>query len=216
MIGFSIHPEIISVHIPKTAGSSFHAILKDYYGWRLKHIQKQQDIARFSTGKKYRSNKPFVKAVHGHIRPHENWKRQYKKAKWVCWLRDPAERVVSAYYHLEKTQHLSDRNQRLFAELQPTILDFVRLEKFKGVTRIYQHFLGDFNPEDFAFIGRTEHFEKDLARFEKVIGANQLTRKNENIGTNKKHISAADRDAIKRELSAEYDIYNNFLKHHEL
>lgn len=212
-IGFLLHPEIISIHIPKTAGSSFHGILAEHYGWRLKHIQKAADIKTWSTGKKYYANKPFVKAIHGHIRPHENWKRFYPNAKWVCWLRDPAERVLSAYKHLEKTEHLGDRNQALFAELQPDVESFVRLEAFKPVTRIYQRFLADFLPSDFAFAGRVEYFEKDLQIFANLIGAKALKSKMLNTAEGKKlAITDSLRSFLGDELVAEYQIYNTFLK----
>lgn len=208
---FSVQPELISVHIPKTAGSSFHAVLKAHYGWRLKHIQKQEDIAIWSTGKPYKSNKPFVQAIHGHIRPHENWKSFYPQAKWVCWLRDPAERVLSAYYHLQKTQSLGDRNQTLFAKKQPTLHQFLADEDFQPVIQVYERFLGNFTPKDFAFIGRTEHFEDDLQHFAKLIHLPKLAPQMQNVGLNK---PAADIGML-REISAtlvrEYEIYNSYI-----
>lgn len=209
---FSINPELISVHIPKTAGSSFHAILKAHYGWQLKHIQKQEDIACWSNGKPYKSNKPFVKAVHGHIRPHENWKTFYPLAKWVCWLRDPAERVVSAYYHLQKTQQLGDKNQRLFAQKQPTLQQFIGDSDFFPVTRIYKRFLGNFTPNDFGFIGRTEYFEEDLLRFFALINATPLASQKTNVGHNKQLPEAELLGELKSLLQEEYSIYATFLK----
>lgn len=210
--GFPIKPSIISVHIPKTAGSSFHAALKQHFGWRLKHIQKPEDIRTFSRGEKYKSNKPFVQAVHGHIRPHENWKLYYPSAKWVCWLRDPVDRVVSAYHHLQRTQDLGDRNQKLFKELQPDLKIFTQLEAFKPVTRIYQHFLGNFSPSDFAFVGRTEKYNEDMARFEVYFGISKLLLTKVNVAT-QSHILDDETSAfLKTELAAEYEIYQSFIK----
>jgi hypothetical protein len=208
---FTIQPKIISVHIPKTAGSSFYAVLKTHYGWRLKHIQKQEDIAIWSTGKPYLSNKPFVQAIHGHIRPHQNWKSYYPNAKWVCWLRDPAERVLSAYYHLQKTQSLGDRNQTLFAQKQPTLPQFLTDEDFQPVIQIYERFLGNFNPADFAFIGRTEHFDDDLQRFAKLIHQPKLAPQIQNVGLNKPASDPSLLNEISATLTREYEIYNSFI-----
>ncbi len=210
--GFPCNPEIISIHIPKTAGSSFHAALKKAYGWRLKHIHRQEDIRRLSTGKRFYSNKPFVLALHGHIRPHENWKRQYKKAQWVCWLRDPAERVVSAYYHLKKTQDLGDRNQALFKRLQPSLEEFLIHPDFKPVTRIYQHFLAKVTPNDFAFIGRTENYTEDLKTLSEILDK-PLEEFKTNIGSEKRPISTAELNMLNDHLAAEYEVYSQFLTH---
>lgn len=210
--GFPCKPSVISVHIPKTAGSSFHASLKQAYGWRLKHIHQQADIARLSTGKRYWSNKPFVEALHGHIRPHENWKKQYPNAKWICWLRDPVDRVVSAYHHLEKTQDMGDRNQNLFKRLQPSLEEFLIHPDFKPVTRIYQHFLVNLKPEDFAIIGRTEFFEKDLVAIGEKIGK-PLKSHRVNVGDKKNEISDELRATLAERLAAEYEVYHTFIKY---
>lgn len=210
--GFPCRPEVISIHIPKTAGSSFHASLKEAFGWRLKHIQEQADIRELSTGKRYRSNKPFVQVLHGHIRPHENWKMQYKKAKWVCWLRDPVDRVLSAYHHLEKTQNLGDRNQSLFKRLQPSLEDFLIHPDFKPVTRIYQHFLGGFLPADFAMVGRTEEFESDLKKMEEVF-RKPLRSYRENVGGKQLEVSMQKRERLAERLAAEYEVYHTFIKY---
>jgi hypothetical protein len=209
---FFIHPELISIHIPKTAGSSFYAVLKAHYGWRLKHIQRQDDIACWNTGKPYQCNKPFVRAIHGHIKPHKNWKTFYPNAKWVCWLRDPAERVLSAYYHLQKTQTLGDRNQTLFAQKQPTLFQFLGDEDFIPVIRVYERLLGKFQPEDFAFVGRTEHFELDLQAFARLINADKLPTQKENIGTNKPAADAGLLREIGATLTTEYQIYNTYIQ----
>lgn len=211
---FPIQPELISVHIPKTAGSTFHAVLAHHYGWRLKHLQRREDFGKFNNGKRYKCNKPFVKAVHGHILPHENWKRQYKKAKWVCWLRDPVDRLVSAYYHLEKTHVLgNDPNQRAFKELRPDLPMYVEHKAFKSSTRAYQRVLGRGNPEDFAFIGRTEHFIEDLRSFERIFNLPKFDPPTMNVGENKRQIDDDLRMRLAEKLAAEYDIYNMFIKH---
>ena len=208
---FPVNPEVISIHIPKTAGSSFHAILKSHYGWRLKHIYKHKDFHTLNTGKKFYANKPFVKAIHGHIKPHANWKKQYKNAKWVCWFRDPVERVISAYYHLEKTQGMGMKHEKRFGELKPNLEEFVRLEDFKPVTRIYQAYFNKFNPEDLFFIGRTEHFKEDLNLFAKLIGSHSFQAVSTNIGKNKIEVPESTKATLKTHLSAEYEIYTTFL-----
>jgi len=75
--------ELSSVHIPKTAGTSFGAALLDWYGRQL-----SVDYG----GLKSRPGKTKL-AVHSQF-PAE--KREADRV--ITWLRDPAARIVSMYY----------------------------------------------------------------------------------------------------------------------
>ena len=210
---FPLSPQLISVHIPKTAGSTFHAVLAHHFGWQLKHLQHRAAFGLWNNGQPYRCNKPFVKAVHGHIIPHQNWHAQYPKAKWICWLRDPVDRLVSAYHHLEKTQDLgNDPNQRAFKAMQPDMITYAQHEAFRASSRAYQRVLGHCTPNDFAFVGRTEHFAEDLRRFESVFGLQRFDPERQNVGDRKQPIDDQLRETLATELAGEYDIYNTFLK----
>ena len=212
---FPLSPTLISVHIPKTAGSTFHEVLVHHYGWRLKHIHQKKDFGKLNNGKRYWVNKPFVKAIHGHIIPHEHWKQQYKNASLVCWLRDPVDRLISAYYHLKKTQDLlNDPNQQAFKEIQPDLLMFAEHRAFKSSTRAYQRVLGNCNPADFAFVGRTDNFTEDLRQFEEVFSLPRFDPPKKNIGFNKREVDDEVRSKLKTKLAAEYEIYNTFLDYH--
>lgn len=167
---FKIKPELISIHVPKTAGSTFHTLLKAQYGFYLKHIQTQHDLHIWNNGLKYRSNKPFVKAVHGHIEAHPSWPAQYPQAKIIAWVRDPVERVISAYYHWKKEIDHRDARHALFMEAQPDLVEFAQIKEFHPTVHALQTYLGRIAPEQYFFIGRTEFFEEDFNKLSSSMG----------------------------------------------
>jgi len=97
--------ELVSLHIPKTAGTSFRNILKEVYG--SSHVARL-DIRRNIEvdGRIFKGSglKKGVQVVHGHF--------SFRKltdnfdipsgCPVVTWLREPAERVISNYYYLDK------------------------------------------------------------------------------------------------------------------
>ena len=121
--------------------------------------------------------------------------------------------MISAYYHLEKTQGIGRKHEMRFGELKPDLEEFVTLEDFKPVTRIYQAYFRKFTPDDLFFIGRTEYFNEDLQRFAQLIGAKSFRSVSENVGYNKADVSEEIKTKLKTHLTAEYEIYTTFLNH---
>lgn len=215
---FKIHPELIAIHVPKTAGSTFKGILEEAYGWQLKHIYKFEDMHAWNNGLKYRCNKPLVKAVYGHIEAHPKWLEYYPKAKLIAWVRDPAERVISAYYHWMKAGKGQDDRQRAFLEKQPSLVEFVEAEEYQLTVNAYEVFLGRVASENYFFIGRTEYFDEDLAKLEKKLGKKlPYTGKQANVNAKKPDINTVEREKIQSLLKSEYELYEDLLSlHHKL
>ncbi len=212
---FRIHPEIISVHIPKTAGSTFRAILQNNYGFRLKYVYQHEDLHTWNTGREYRCKNPFVKAVHGHIEAHPSWKNLYPGAKIVGWVRDPVERVISAYYHWKKEIDHGDARHNRFVELKPDLVAFTEMEEFVPTVNALQTYLGRVNPESLYFIGRTEHFEKDLKVLAKRLAWKNLDYVQRNINPAKPEIEPAVKEKLRQNLKGEYTLYKELLQQRE-
>ena len=87
--------EIISIHLPKTAGTSFLKSLKDNYGPRLLTTYNLPDIGIAYSQGSY-SKIPFSKTVlHGHFPGYTKLKYYYPNAKIITWIRNPIDRVLS-------------------------------------------------------------------------------------------------------------------------
>lgn len=95
---------LIFLHIPKTAGSTFHSILKKKY--KDRHVQNVFG-ARYSTPniadfiKRPLSEKTHIKMLKGHM-PFGLHEYLPGPAKYIAILRDPVERVISLYYYIIK------------------------------------------------------------------------------------------------------------------
>lgn len=212
---FTVQPQVISIHLPKTAGSSFYEALHYQYGCRLKHLYQPKDWVDFENKPVFKCAKPGVKAIHGHLHHLQlAWKTRYPNARWVTWLRDPADRVVSAYYHWLKPINHQDPNHQSFLKLQPSLLGFASNPVFYPVVNTYTTILGTVAPEDFYFIGRTAFFQEDLNRLAKQLNWKPMPIFAANVNAQKPVTDPAMLADLKELLAPEYAIYNQFLAAH--
>jgi len=167
------YPEIISLHIPKTAGTSFRNILKSVYG--------DDQVVRFDINEQgIKMNEqpyalkhlPEVRVIHGHFTMpslKENFTLP-ENYKLITWLRDPVKRVVSNFYYLEDrlTEILKEKRElNILNNMPRSLIDYARLEFNRNKL---SKFLSGTSLSDFDFIGLTESFSEDIKRLEKILG----------------------------------------------
>lgn len=103
---------VVSVHIPKTAGSRFLGALKARYGKRVAvyygaddprtHPAARRQPADFD-GDMIRSlEADGVRVLHGHFGVRRLLEAVPEPARYWVWLREPIERTVSHYHFLAK------------------------------------------------------------------------------------------------------------------
>lgn len=209
--------QLISVHIPKTAGTSFRNTLKAVYGddqvIRL-DIDLQHEVVKVNQlnwqKKKLSSN---VKVVHGHFSPYlfENYFRP-SPAPFITWLRHPVERVISNFYYLEKRLqelleeekkglNILSKMQRNLEEYAATPLNQNRIAKF----------LHGRSLDDFTFVGIQEHYQKDLQQLGQKLGWKQLPYYHHNATGGDRMISADLRAEIARFNQEDMALYERAL-----
>jgi hypothetical protein len=146
--------EIVSIHIPKTAGSSFFQLLKKVYGKKL--VFKTN-----SMGAGIQEDIPAdTKVIHGHIRTTELTKIISKEqSKLICWLREPVERVISNYYYdmFRIREGLTIPKNKHTRKL--TLLQYSEMDE--NLNRA-SWFLEGTPLEDFFFIGIYENLKEDM------------------------------------------------------
>jgi hypothetical protein len=171
-------PELLSLHIPKTAGTSFRNILKTAYG--------ENQVVRFDINEKgvVKMNEkiydhkdlPSVKVIHGHF-AYRDLQKKFKlpeNVKLITWMRDPVQRVISNFYYLEsRLMELLDEERNdlnILSKMQRTLLEYARAE----INRNRQSkFLAEVNLSKFDFVGITEHFSEDILRLSKTLNWNR-------------------------------------------
>ncbi len=175
--------KIVSVHIPKTGGVSFGVLLKKIYGLRCAYDYSRIPWFKKPVGQlgalkqalKRMHHLDFVKCIHGHFYA-DAFDDKYKdNVKYVTWLRDPVERLISLYefWAYSSSPVLSSKFQAAFRKL--TFDDFIKHQKLdfhvnNGQTRM----LGQKSIDDFEFVGIQEKYEQGVNVFLKIMGLDDI------------------------------------------
>jgi hypothetical protein len=173
---------IISVHLPKTAGTSFAAALERHYGVALRRDYTDLPIntppcARNRAAVRdclANADNDFagVACIHGHFLPLKYLLLASSRpdVSFVTWLRDPIDRAVSHYWFWRNTydpERASPLHRRMMQE------DW-SLERFclgTEVRDLYSQFLFGFPLENFSFVGITEFYAQDFTWWaQRVLG----------------------------------------------
>jgi hypothetical protein len=159
--------ELISVHIPKTAGSTFGGgilpyiygeenILYDYDGLSVETLIKQGKL----------TNK--IKAIHGHF-PAVKYKYLFDKVKLVVWLRNPILMLISWYYFWNyKRDVFYDKSHKYVVENSISFRDYIEMEYKENNIKAY--FLEGLELKNFNFVGLQEFFSEDLLELTNLLG----------------------------------------------
>ncbi|MCF8405739.1 MAG: sulfotransferase family protein [Bacteroidales bacterium] len=212
---------IISLHIPKTAGTSFRIALQEHFGDSLiedygtRPFRVNYDVARKKAeefnrkikGEKY-SN---VKCIHGHFLAVKYANLKNLDATFITWLRDPVERLISNYYHIIRGRK----------DVKGTFSNLVHTENWDLETYClhpmnknpYEKIFRDFGIENFGFVGITENFLNDLNFFSEKYLNKSLSIYNENKRPIDQKLTVEDnfRKKIEEFHSIDVEIYRQAL-----
>lgn len=170
--------EIISIHIPKTAGTAFYHVLKKQYGDKLSPSYKRKHIKSLIEKPTYYPIESLEKytVLHGHLRYKEIRKLyENSNAKLITWVRDPVERLISNYHFFKHRLENPELNPEVFEKnkhrINESLLDYAHLDENRN--RI-SWFIDESKIEDFFFIGIMEHFNRDLSHLSKLLNWDQF------------------------------------------
>ena len=154
---------LISVHIPKCAGTSFRHVLQGLYGERIR--LNYGEI--FSRAQARPALVPAGTAcIHGHFFA-DAFDDFYPKATFITWLRHPVERVVSNYEHFLRSPDWRDDCCRALYGQRLGLREFAELEWMRNMATRY---LADKSLAEFAFVGVAERFSESLHVFGAACG----------------------------------------------
>ncbi len=175
---------LISVHLPKTAGSSFLTAIEQHYGARLIQDYGDRPINKPTFRRNYdavqgcllnmgsRSRFRHIDCIHGHFMPLKYLLlKAGTKKQFVVWMRDPVERLASHYLYWIRNYNPIDagRLHRKVVEEKWTLERFCLGPEMRNV---YSKFFWGFPLRRFNFVGITEFYDSEIEYFsEHVIGA---------------------------------------------
>lgn len=216
---------LISVHLPKTAGTSFIKSLQGHFGGALLSVYGDMPINTppFERNKaalqesihNAETTRFFgIECIHGHFLPLKYLLLGCKMdLKFITWLRDPIERLLSHYYYWKR--HYDPENapslHRRVVEENWSVERFCLSSELQN---LYGQFFWGFPLEYFDFIGITEYFSEDLSWLSRQLNVS-LEMHIENIGNNeggKYHIEEGLRMEIEKFHVSDIGLYKKALE----
>ncbi|MEY3220955.1 MAG: hypothetical protein RIT27_2312 [Pseudomonadota bacterium] len=167
---------LVSVHIPKTGGSSFRTLLENHFKDRLLLDYadtpfEYNNFVRNSSAVLKIFNPPDLTkydCIHGHFLPVKYYLLKDKTT--AIWLREPVEMLVSLYYYIQRKISPEKRKvKKYMGDINLSLEDFCKITHFHN---IYAKYLWGISLEKFDFIGITENYTQNLKLFEKCCNVN--------------------------------------------
>lgn len=166
---------LISVHVPKTAGTSFSNQLQQHFGARLHLDYGDRPLAsgyrrrmlaqRWATRGKAIDLHDFD-CVHGHFLA-DKYAYLGASARWITWLRDPVQRIASHYHYWQRVPDLRNADCRRLLDERLSLEQFAALPRMRNVAT---RFLGGRALRDFLFVGVVEEMDESQRRLAQLLG----------------------------------------------
>ncbi len=174
-------PLLVSLHLPKTAGTSFAETLRsasgggyrdDYADVPMQYPAWQRRLHAMRGGLALRGRVPDdARCIHGHFLALKyRIALGARPARWITWMRDPVQRLASHYAFWRRDYDGSDPTQPLRNRVLREDWSFERFALGPELRNVYRQYLWGFDPERFDFIGITEHYQADLERLARRLG----------------------------------------------
>lgn len=160
--------ELISIHVPKTAGTTFKQVLRQIY--TPDEIFFDYPHKGHSRNKMLTQPKPEVKVIHGHF-PGNKYDQKFPQVKKIIWLRNPVKRLISLYFFWKTWQILVENDEENSEESKQSNLSFIEFaEQPEMQNLISSKFVQEQKLADFYFVGIQEFFLEDLLELRKMFG----------------------------------------------
>lgn len=167
---------LVSVHMPKTAGTSFAATLQASFGSRYRADYAdmpmqvrpwcRQGHALLQALRQPTDGIRDAECIHGHFLPAKYASlSRLRRLGFITWLRDPVERVLSHYHFWRRDYDGRDARQPLRNRMVKEGWSLERFALGAELRNVYSQYLWHFDLRRFDFIGITERYREDLADF---------------------------------------------------
>ena len=217
-------PILISLHMPKTAGSSFGLALKREYGqsyvedYNDRPLQERaparvgRALAHAGANMMGLDADAFTGCIHGHFLP-VKYRFMRRPALFVTWLRDPVERLASHYQYWRRSYD-PESALPLHAKVVEEDWSFEQFYEAPQLRNLYGKFLWGFPATRFSFIGISEYYEQELERFASSVATFSTSlepvRVNENPGQPAMYVrDEQQRREIERFHAGDVALYQN-------
>lgn len=150
---------LISIHIPKTGGTTFLELLSDQYKDKLLldyGLSREDGPSKVNQGK--------YDCVHGHFISDKY--AAIKDAEFVLWLRNPIQRLFSQYYFWKQNSYPHSPAWRRFYLEEWSFADFAL---FPGFRNGQSKYVGSLDINAARVVGITEFYNESLELFKREL-----------------------------------------------
>lgn len=151
--------EIISIHVPKTAGTSFNELLELNYG-------KNYCLADINYSVNEIISKQLIsdetKVIFGHISANKYISfSSLQNIKMIVWLREPIRRLISWYCYCISSppEFFGGGFQSFVNKEKPSFMDFAQMLETRNTM---SRQLKGVDLNNFYFVGIQEYFQEDV------------------------------------------------------
>ncbi|MEH6590831.1 MAG: sulfotransferase family 2 domain-containing protein [Halioglobus sp.] len=225
------HRLYVSVHIPKTAGTSFQLFLKQVFGeglildYRSKPLDsdyEQRAVANLAEDNEtYRHILQLLEqrdvCVHGHFLP-AKYLALFPDATLITWLREPAQRLMSHYEFWRQNPQLDHKIARHVVESKLSFSEFCELDLMQNIS---MKFFGDLKASRFNFIGLTERYTESLEalcrqfNWPDMLSADSKKIRQNPLKTGPRYLLENNESKTVSNLNAlDYQLYQEVLENH--
>lgn len=207
---------IISVHIPKTAGTSFRISLAqaigsrlhlDYGDWlelRTTEVQAHNARRREQALAKARDLETAHDIIHGHFSA-TKYDGVFAQIHLVTFLRDPVQQTISAFYEAQRSKRAPHPAIAMVHEAGMGLAEFA--EAFPNHQSLY---LAGLDIQAFDMVGITEDYPRSVAMFRDRFRVDVSGNGRENVNPAAQggyQIDQSMRRAIERTREIDIELY---------
>ncbi|MDJ0518101.1 MAG: methyltransferase domain-containing protein [Trichodesmium sp. MO_231.B1] len=162
-----VKAKVISIHVPKTAGTTFKKVLRQIY--HPEEIFFDYPHRGDLRNKMLTNPKLGVKVIHGHF-PCHKYNSKFPEFKKIIWLRDPIKRLISLYFFWKTWQILVESDAENLAPVKESSLTFIEFAAKPEMQNIIKSkFVQEEKLIDFYFVGIQEFFSEDLHELKAML-----------------------------------------------
>ncbi len=162
-----VKAKVISIHLPKTAGTTFKKVLRQIY--HPEEIFFDYPHRGDLRNKMLTNPKLGVKVIHGHF-PCHKYNSKFPEFKKIIWLRDPIKRLISLYFFWKTWQILVESDAENLAPVKESSLTFIEFAAKPEMQNIIKSkFVQEEKLTDFYFVGIQEFFSEDLHELKAML-----------------------------------------------
>lgn len=205
---------IVSIHIPKTAGTSFREGLEQEFGERLLADYSDRPLsdsisnrwhrlrARLEVRRRRDSLREDYDVVHGHFIA-SKYSSLMTDAAFCAFFRDPVDRVTSQYRYWLSNPDPQNRMWRKFHDQELPLERFASLPRQR---RLFDLFTAGWPMERFAFVGFAEEYRLSLDLFNAIFGV-RIPYLRSNVGGMEERLEAGELRAVEATQRGNYRVY---------